>query len=119
MPVPQCVLWGSRASAHVPHDPTAGAWRYGNERTDWGVSSLEGPALLGYNLCPWQRLGRRPDAGAGRQVGQRVQGAGRVLGPLSGQFSPQSGPGQGQGPTAYQPVPDQEQAAGYLTARPW
>lgn len=29
-----------------------------NERTNWEVSSsLEGPALLGYNLCPWQRLG--------------------------------------------------------------
>lgn len=95
------VLWGSRAIAHMfPRTPLQ-VCSYGQrERTNWETSSLEGPALLGLPL---------PLAEAGvisrwwgltlvqaDRLGQGVQGAVRVMGPLSGQFSPQIGPDQGE-----------------------
>lgn len=44
----------------------------------------------------------------------------RELGPLSGQFSPQSGQAKGRGPHSLpQPVPGEDQAAGCSTAQPW
>lgn len=101
MPVPQCVLWGSRAIAHMfPRTPLQ-VCSYGQrERTNWEMSSLEGPALLGLPL-PLAEAGVRSrwwglTLVQADRLGQGVQGAVRVMGPLSGQFSPLIGPDQGE-----------------------